>query len=215
VSDEIIANCGVELVFSPKLFETHRTLSERLGTYTFKARSHSRRTGRAQSDSVTHSDQKRPLMLPDELNRMPAHWLFVLKSGISAVRGNKLVYHEDRPFSLRGDMPPPHIAPRSKDMKADGDRAPASEAVTGANPQSDDGSKPGGASPAPSALDGETGDDEVKRAARVFFDRAQARQSKDTQAMNDTAGEDASKDRPERSVNPVRKKRPSRKDPER
>lgn len=114
VTEEILTNCGVEVVFAPKELKVAQDLSERLGSYTYSARSRSRPTGLSPGRrSTTASDQRRPLMLPQELMQLPADALLVLKAGLPPTRGRKIVYWRERAFTDR-QRPPPEIpvAPR-------------------------------------------------------------------------------------------------------
>ena len=98
----------------PKELEVAQDLSERLGSFTYSARSRSRPTGLSPGRrSTTASDQRRPLMLPQELMQLPANALIVLKAGLPPTRGRKIVYWRERAFTDR-QRPPPTIpvAPR-------------------------------------------------------------------------------------------------------
>jgi len=112
LAEEIMANCGVEIAFAPKELKVAQDLSERLGTWTYSGRTKSRpallSTGHW---STTESDQRRPLMLPQELIQMPSHRLLVLKAGMPPVRGEKIVYWREKAFSRRvvpAPVVPPH-----------------------------------------------------------------------------------------------------------
>jgi type IV secretion system protein VirD4 len=109
LAEEIIANCGVEIAFAPKELKIAQELSERLGAYTYEGRSRSRPTGLAKGHrSRTDSDQRRPLMLPQELMQMPPERLIVLRAGLPPVRGRKIVYWRERLFTCR-QQPAPAI----------------------------------------------------------------------------------------------------------
>jgi type IV secretion system protein VirD4 len=137
LAEEIIANCGVEIAFAPKELKIAQELSERLGAYTYEGRSRSRPTGLAKGHrSRTDSDQRRPLMLPQELMQMPPERLIVLRTGLPPVRGRKVVYWRERVFTARqrpaptipahpgSGEPPSVLAPASSpigDVQADAD----------------------------------------------------------------------------------------------
>lgn len=110
LAEEIMSNCGVEIAFAPKELKVAQDLSERLGSWTYPSRAKSRpalfSSGRW---STTESDQRRPLMLPQELIAMPADRLLVLKAGLLPVRGRKVVYWRERAFAARV-VPPPVVA---------------------------------------------------------------------------------------------------------
>jgi len=113
LAEEIMVNCGAEVVFAPKELKVARDLSERLGTWTYVGRSQSRPTLLSGGHrSLTESDQRRALMLPQELIQMPAYRLIVLRAGMPPVRGRKIVYWRERAFHRRV-APPPVVAPRA------------------------------------------------------------------------------------------------------
>ena len=88
-------------------------LSERLGYWTYQGRSRSRPSGLSGGHrSVSESDQRRALMLPQELIQMPAERLIVLRAGLPPVRGRKIVYWRERAFAARV-RPPPVVAPHA------------------------------------------------------------------------------------------------------
>lgn len=113
VAEEIMANCGVEIAFAPKELKVAQELSERLGYWTYQSRSHSRPTllsgGRR---STTESDQRRALMLPQELIQMDPGRLLLLRAALPPVRGQKIAYWRERAFSRRV-QPPPVVPPRA------------------------------------------------------------------------------------------------------
>jgi len=112
ITEDILTNCGLEIVFAPKELKVAQELSERLGFYTYRARSRSRPIGLGQGRrSLTDSDQRRALMLPQELMQLSDKALIVLKAGLSPTRGRKLVYYRDRRFTDRLRRPPPPPEP--------------------------------------------------------------------------------------------------------
>jgi type IV secretion system protein VirD4 len=107
VADEIITNCGVEVVFTPKELKVAQDLSERLGYYTYGAHSKSRPTfvGGGKR-TTTQSDQRRALMLPQELMQMSKDALIVLRGGIPPIRARKIYFFKNRDFTRRICNPP-------------------------------------------------------------------------------------------------------------
>jgi type IV secretion system protein VirD4 len=102
-AEEIISNCGVEVVFAPKELKVAHELSDRLGYYTTGSQSRSRPSvllagGRR---TTTDSEQRRALMLPQELMQLPPDRLLVLRAGVPPVRGHKLRYFEEADFTRR------------------------------------------------------------------------------------------------------------------
>jgi type IV secretion system protein VirD4 len=112
LAEEIMANCGVEIAFAPKELKVAQELSERLGYWTYQGRSRSRPSGLSGGHrSVSESDQRRALMLPQELIQMPPSRLIVLRAGMPPVRGRKIVYWRERAFAKRV-LRPPAVAPQ-------------------------------------------------------------------------------------------------------
>ena len=110
LAEEIMANCGVEIAFAPKELKVAQDLSERLGYWTYAGRSSSRPSLLSKGNrSTTESDQRRALMMPQELIQMPANKLIVLRAGTPPVRGDKVVYWREKAFSRR--VAPPAIVP--------------------------------------------------------------------------------------------------------
>ncbi|CAN7646114.1 type IV secretory system conjugative DNA transfer family protein [Phenylobacterium sp. LjRoot225] len=107
VAEEIMTNCGVEVVFTPKELKVAQDLSERLGYYTYEARSKSRPTfvGGGKR-TTTESDQRRALMLPQELMQMSKDALIVLRGGIAPIQASKIYFFKSRDFTRRICAPP-------------------------------------------------------------------------------------------------------------
>jgi type IV secretion system protein VirD4 len=107
VAEEIMTNCGAEIVFAPKELKVAQDISERLGTWTYVGRSRSRPTLLSHGHrSTTESDQPRALMLPQELIGMSPNRLIVLRAGMPPVRGRKIVYWREKAFTVRVLAPP-------------------------------------------------------------------------------------------------------------
>lgn len=108
LTEDILSNCGLEIVFAPKELRVAQDLSERLGFYGYRARSRSRPTGLGHGRrSLSESDQRRALMLPQELMQLPSDVLIVLKAGLAPTRARKIVYYRDGRFTARLRSPPP------------------------------------------------------------------------------------------------------------
>jgi len=112
VTEEIIANCGLEIVFTPKELKVANELSERLGSFTMNVKSRSRTIhGLLANRSISESDQRRALLLPQELMQMPKSELLLLRGGVPPVRGKKIAYFRMSLFTKRV-LPPPILPAR-------------------------------------------------------------------------------------------------------
>jgi type IV secretion system protein VirD4 len=95
VATEIEANCGVQMVMRPATTADAREISERLGTYTFRARSRSMGTGDVAAD-LFQIPTSAALLLPQELMQLPEKDMIVLRLGIPPVYGRKIRFYEER-----------------------------------------------------------------------------------------------------------------------
>lgn len=135
LAEEIMANCGVEIAFAPKELKVAQELSERLGYWTYQGRSRSRPSGLSGGNrSVSESDQRRALMLPQELIQMPPSRLIVLRAGMPPVRGRKIVYWRERAFAAR--VRPPPVPPARVNTATLSDAKPAPATHPGGQAQS-------------------------------------------------------------------------------
>jgi type IV secretion system protein VirD4 len=119
VADEIVANCGVEVAFTPKELRVANDLSERLG-YTGQDSITKSLTinGLIANRSKSISEQRRALLLPQELMQFPSTKLILLRGGIPPIIGEKLVYFKSRFFKVRA-FPAPVVPaiPRAQTMR--------------------------------------------------------------------------------------------------
>lgn len=128
VARSIITNCGIEIAFTPKELDVATELSERLGFYGLKTKSKSLTIhGLIANRSTTESDQRRALMMPQELMQMSRRHMLVLRGGIPPIRAKKLTYYRMLAF-IRRLQPPPAIPahPLPPDVRPPTPRAAAS-----------------------------------------------------------------------------------------
>jgi len=107
----IMTNHAIEVVFAPKEQNVANELSERIGYDTVKSKSRSRPWGLSsgkRSESV--SDQRRALMLPQELKLIPSSKAFILATSVPPIICDKIVYFDDKAFTSRL-LPAPVIEP--------------------------------------------------------------------------------------------------------
>ena len=108
VADEIVANCGVEVAFTPKELRVANDLSERIGYIGQESVTKSLTiNGLLANRSKSISEQRRALMLPQELMQFPPDKLILLRGGIPPIIGTKIAYFSNRFFKARAFPPPP------------------------------------------------------------------------------------------------------------
>jgi type IV secretion system protein VirD4 len=114
VADEIVANCGVEVAFTPKELRVANELSERIGYVGQDSVTRSLTiNGLLANRSKSISEQRRALLLPQELMQFPTDRLILLRGGIPPIIGTKIFYFKSRFFKKRA-FPSPVVAPLAK-----------------------------------------------------------------------------------------------------
>jgi len=124
VADEIVANCGVEVAFTPKELRVANELSERIGYVGQEAVTKSLTIhGILANRSKSMSDHRRALLLPQELMQFPADELLLLRGGMPPIRGDKIRYYADSLFQRRL-TPAPTVAPIARRIAQDEELPP-------------------------------------------------------------------------------------------
>lgn len=109
VADEIVANCGVEVAFTPKELRVANDLSERIGYVGQDSATKSLTiSGWLANRSKSVSEQRRALLLPQELMQFPTDRLMLLRGGIPPIIGTKIAYFNSRFFKSRA-FPAPEV----------------------------------------------------------------------------------------------------------
>jgi len=117
VADEIVANCSVEVAFTPKELRVANDLSERIGYVGQDSVTKSLTiNGLLANRSKAISEQRRALMLPQELMQFSAYKLILLRGGIPPIIGSKFAYFSSR-FFKRRVFPPPIVPLTPKQVR--------------------------------------------------------------------------------------------------
>ncbi|MGY4831820.1 type IV secretory system conjugative DNA transfer family protein (plasmid) [Sphaerotilaceae bacterium SBD11-9] len=98
-------NHALQIVFPPKASDTKtaRAISEFLGDQTVKGVSHSKSTKLMSSREQTQneSDQRRPLLLAQEITGLPTSKQFVVMEGLAPFMAQKIRFYRDEAFMSR------------------------------------------------------------------------------------------------------------------
>jgi type IV secretion system protein VirD4 len=105
-SRTILKSLGARIVFAPKDFEDAREISEDLGDTTVRVRSRSRpQFGgwglSSRGATISVSEHKRPLLLPQEVKELGDHEEIVFCEGLRPIRARKIRYWCDPRFVPR------------------------------------------------------------------------------------------------------------------
>ena len=129
VADEIVANCGVEVAFTPKELRVANELSDRIGYVGQESVTKSLTiNGWLANRSKSISEQRRALMLPQELMQFPTNRLILLRGGIPPIIGTKIFYYKSRFFKNRA-FPPPEVLPIARKTATSVPAPPLSKAT--------------------------------------------------------------------------------------
>jgi type IV secretion system protein VirD4 len=114
----MLKSLAARIVFEPKDFADAREISDELGFTTVKARTLSKPLmnfsdprGRRQR-SVSVSEQRRALLLPQEVKALGPEQAIVFYEGLKPIRCRKIRYFTDPRFKARLLPPPAQAAPR-------------------------------------------------------------------------------------------------------
>jgi type IV secretion system protein VirD4 len=113
-AEAILDNCGLEVVFGTKDLKLSEELSARLGYDTVEAASRSGprfwRVVRRDKLNMTQSDQRRALLLPQEITRLKPTDAILVRPGMFPIRAKRIRYYRDRTFK-RLLRPAPVVEP--------------------------------------------------------------------------------------------------------
>jgi type IV secretion system protein VirD4 len=115
-AETMLKSLAARVVFAPKDYSDAREISDELGFTTVSVRSVSRPRfnlfeAKRRSGSVSVSEQRRALLLPQEVKELGTEEALILYEGLPPIRCRKIRYYQDPRFAKRLCAPPP-IEPR-------------------------------------------------------------------------------------------------------
>ncbi|MGH8220556.1 MAG: type IV secretory system conjugative DNA transfer family protein, partial [Steroidobacteraceae bacterium] len=115
-AETMLKSLAARVVFAPKDFSDAREISDELGFTTVKVRTVSKPffsfDSRTRSRTVNVSEQRRALLLPQEVKELGTEEAIIFCEGLRAIRCRKIRYFSDRLFKRRLLPPPESPAPR-------------------------------------------------------------------------------------------------------
>lgn len=106
-ADTIMKTLAGRILFAPKDFVDAQEISNELGSTTVKGKSRSRpMLGTGKGNSTTISDQRRMLLLPQEIKEIGDNKEIIIYEGIRPIMAEKIVYYKDKHFKKRVLLPP-------------------------------------------------------------------------------------------------------------
>ena len=104
-ADTIMKTLAGRILFAPKDYNDAQEISNDLGSTTVKGKSRSRPLW-GQSGSTTESDQRRMLLLPQEVKEIGDYKEIIIYEGIRPIMAEKIIYYKDKHFKNRLLEPP-------------------------------------------------------------------------------------------------------------
>lgn len=104
------ANAAVIQAFGVNDPRAAEELSKRLGPQTIKTRSHNENAD-GDTRGLSEAETGRPLLMPDEIMRLPAHQKLVLLQGHKPILAEKIDYRNEEPFISRAKANPMYAKP--------------------------------------------------------------------------------------------------------
>lgn len=114
----LITNHACQIIYTPREQKDANEYSEMLGTYTFKSKGTSRQLGGKSGSgrSESESDQKRALLMPQELKEMNQRQQIISLENTKAIRCEKIAYFQDHVFIDRLKSVSPSLAQLGKKL---------------------------------------------------------------------------------------------------
>jgi len=148
-AETMLKSLGARVLFAPKDIADAREISEELGFTTVKVRTVSKPLfgfdSRARARSVNVSEQRRALLLPQEVKELGSEEAIIMYEGLRAIRCRKIRYFSDRRFKRRLRPPPRWPAPQRREETPDTAVPPSGPHTTAAR---DGDAGPAGVEPA-------------------------------------------------------------------
>jgi type IV secretion system protein VirD4 len=114
-AETMLKSLAVRIVFAPKDFSDAREISDELGNTTVKVRTVSKPLvsfeATTRGRSVNVSEQRRALLLPQEVKELGTEEAIVTYEGLRPILCRKIRYFSDRRFRKRLLSPPEHPSP--------------------------------------------------------------------------------------------------------
>lgn len=106
----LMTNCAMNILFQPKENEDAKEYSETLGYQTVKSKARSRSVSAGRpGHSQNESDQKRALMLPQEVKEIGFRKIIISVEGCKPIFADKVISYEDEAFADRLSLTPPPV----------------------------------------------------------------------------------------------------------
>lgn len=109
-AQNFITNHGAQIVFAPREQADANEYSEMLGYKTVRKKQRSRSRGSGSNQvSISYSEEKRALFLPQEIKELPQDEEIIFYEGCKPIRARKNWYFKDKALKERAGVPPAKV----------------------------------------------------------------------------------------------------------
>lgn len=116
----LMTNHACQILYTPREQKDANEYSEMLGYETFKSRGTSKQSGPKSSHGESFSDQRRALMLPQELKELSQRKQVVVLENTKPILADKIAYYEDAVFIDRLKLVSPSLQALGKRLPSRG-----------------------------------------------------------------------------------------------
>lgn len=114
-AQNFITNHGAQIVFTPREQSDANEYSDMLGYKTIRKQNRSRSSGNGSSQvSISYSEEKRALMMPQEIKELPNDDELIFKEGCKPIRAKKNWFFKDKQFMAWTKLAPVVVEPLAK-----------------------------------------------------------------------------------------------------
>jgi type IV secretion system protein VirD4 len=126
-AQNFITNHGAQIVFAPREQSDANEYSEMMGYKTLRRKQRSKSRGRGTNQvSISYSEERRALYLPQEIKELPQDDELVFYEGCKPIRAKKNWFFKDRLLNERAGMPPVSVeAAKPGPVGGNGGKIPA------------------------------------------------------------------------------------------
>jgi type IV secretion system protein VirD4 len=118
-AQNFITNHGAQIVFTPREQNDANEYSEMLGYQTIRKEHRSRSSGSGSNQvSISYSEERRALMLPQEIKELPNDDELIFKEGCKPIRAKKNWFFKDKQFQAWTKLSPVVIEPPARRLAA-------------------------------------------------------------------------------------------------
>ncbi|WP_158881803.1 type IV secretory system conjugative DNA transfer family protein [Rhodanobacter sp. L36] len=127
-AQNFITNHGCQIVFTPREQSDANEYSEMMGYKTVRKENRSRSSGSGNSSvSISYNEERRALMLPQEIKELPNDDELIFKEGLKPLRAKKNWFFKDKQFIEWSNLPAVVVEPLAERLTAARDAKPATD----------------------------------------------------------------------------------------